>query len=131
MKISGKEVDLFCEVDPTLQEFIAEENGHKILYVQLDKALYGCVQSALLWYEMYSTTLQDMGFKINPYDQCVANTNIDGSQCTIVWYVDDNKISHKNRKVVDDVIKRLESKFGKMSQTRGEEHDFLGMHIKF
>ena len=105
MKISGKEVDLFCEVDPALQEFITEEIGQRILYVQLDKALYGCVQSAPPWYEMYSTKLQGMGFKINPYDQCVANADINGSQCTIVWYVDDNKISHKDPKVVDDIIK--------------------------
>ena len=29
------------------------------------------------------------------------------------------------------VIKKIEGKFGKMSQTRGDVHDFLGMHIVF
>ena len=38
---------------------------------------------------------------------------IEGKQCTVVWYVDDNKISH----------------FGKMTVTRGREHVFLGMQI--
>ena len=33
--------------------------------------------------------------QINPYDRCVANKMINGSQCTIVFYVDDNKISIK------------------------------------
>ena len=110
---------------------MVEIKGQKVLYVQLDKALYGCVQSALLWYELYSTTLQEMGFTLNPYDLCVANAEIEGSQCTICWYVDDNKISHKNPAVVDNIIKQIESKFGKMSQTRGKEHEFLGMNIKF
>ena len=45
-----------------------------------------------------------MGFKINPYDPCVANKMIEGSLCVIAWCVDDNKISHKNPKVVDDII---------------------------
>ena len=81
MKITGREAELFCEIDPTLADFIIEEKGQKVLYVQLDKALYGCVQSALLWYELYSSTLQGMGFELNPYDLCVANSMIEGSQC--------------------------------------------------
>ena len=85
----------------------------------------------MLWYELYSSTLTDMGFELNPYDLCVANAELEGKQCTICWYVDDNKISHVNPKVIDDVIKKIESKFGKMSQTRGDKHDFLGMEIKF
>ena len=72
-----------------------------------------------------------MGFELNPYDMCVANAMIDGKQCTIVWYVDDNKISHVDPKVVSDIIKQIEAKFGKMSQTRGKEHEFIRMNIKF
>ena len=56
---------------------------------------------------------------------------IEGKQCTICWYVDDNKISHKDQKVVDKIIKQIETKFGKMSSTRGNEHEFFGMNIKF
>jgi len=107
------------------------ERGEKVMYVQLDRALYGCVKSALLWYQTYSTTLKEMGFVINQYDYCVANADIDGSQCTICWYVDDNKISHKAKKVVDQVIAEIEKRYGKMSQTRGSEHEFLEMVIKF
>ena len=72
-----------------------------------------------------------MGFTLNNHDQCVANKMIEGSQCTIVWYVDDNKISHVNSKVVDDIIKKLEEKFGKMTLKRGKEHVFVGMNITF
>ena len=45
--------------------------------------------------------------------------------------MDDNKISHKLKGVVDDVIKKIEKKFGQMSQTRGKKHEFLGMDIEF
>ena len=57
--------------------------------------------------------LFDMGFKLNNHDQCVANKMIEGTQCTIVWYVDDNKISHVNSKVVDQIIAEIEKSFGK------------------
>ena len=97
----------------------------------MDKALYGCVQSALLWYELYTTTLQGMGFILNPHDLCVANSEIEGSQCTICWYVDDNKISHKSKKVIESVITKIEQKFGKMTKTYGDDQEFLGMDIKF
>ena len=69
---------MFCEIDQTLASFVVYEKGKKVLYVQLDKALYGCVQSALLWYELYASTLKDMGFELNPYDLCVANADIEG-----------------------------------------------------
>jgi hypothetical protein len=72
-----------------------------------------------------------MGFTLNPYDQCVANCDIEGSQCTICWYVDDTKISHKDPAVVQAVIDRLESKFRTMKVTRGDSHVFLGMHITY
>jgi len=70
-----------------------------------------------------------MGFKLNPYNLCVANSQIKGKQCTVAWYVDDNKISHVDDTAVTDIIKKIEAKFGKMTVTRGEHHVFLGMDI--
>jgi len=131
MKITGEEVKLFCELDPSLEQFVTKGKNKDVLYVELDRALYGCVQSVLLWYELYSTTLKEIGFELNPYDLCVANANINGKQCTVCWYVDDNKISHKDQEVVDSVIKKIETKFGSMSKTFGDKHEFLGMDIQF
>jgi hypothetical protein len=56
------------------------EGGVPVFYVRLIKAFYGCVKSALLWYKLFSGTLQKMGFVLNPYDRCVANCKIDGEQ---------------------------------------------------
>ena len=61
-----------------------------------------------------------MGFELNPYDLCVANKMINGSQCTIGFYVDDNKISHKDPTVVKGIIKSIEKHFGKMSVDDGK-----------
>ena len=118
-------------MNPQHQKFVVVENGVKTLYVRLIKAIYGCVKSALLWYDLFSTTLKDMGFKLNPYDPCIANCVIEGKQCTIAWYVDDNKISHVDPKVVSMIIDKLEERFGMMTVTRGKEHVFLGMNIRY
>jgi len=83
-----------------------------MLYVQLKKALYGTLQAVLLFWKLLSTTLQEWGFMINKYDQCVMNKVIKGKQCTIIWHVDDLKISHVDKKVVEDILKQLTTKFG-------------------
>ena len=72
-----------------------------------------------------------MGFVLNPYDSCVANCMIDGAQCTICWYVDDTKISHVDPDVVTRIIAQLEEHFDTMTVTRGTEHVFLGMNIRY
>ena len=61
----------------------------------------------MLWYNLFSETLDKMGFKINPYNQCVANKEIIGKKCTIFWYVDDMKVSHMEIEVVRDTFKLI------------------------
>ena len=87
--------------------------------------------SALLWFQIFVEVLMDLGFTLNEYNACIANFKINGSQCTVCWYVDDNKISHKDPRVVEWVIKELEKRFNKMTVTRGKEHSFVGMGIIF
>jgi len=131
MKLEGATVDIMIELDPSLKDFVAIENGKRVLYMRLMKALYGCVQSALLWYKLFSSTLVSLGFELNPYDLCVANAIIDGKQCTIGWYVDDNIITHVDPNQVTWVIDKIEEKFGKMVVSRGKSHEFLGMKLDF
>jgi hypothetical protein len=131
IRLTGNAVDIMCQVNPKYKAFVTVENGKPALYLQLLKALYGCVKSALLWYELFSTTLKERGFVLNPYDPCVANCIIDGKQCTIGWYVDDTKISHADPAVVSSVVEAIENKFGKMVVMRGKKHVFLGMDIEF
>ena len=72
-----------------------------------------------------------MGFELNDYNLCVANKTIEGLQYSVAFYFDDNKISHKNPKVVDSIITALEKKFGGITYSIGKHHDFLGMDIEY
>ena len=131
MKFTGPSVDILCEMKPEYNEYVVTESGIRVLYVRLIKALYGCVKSALLWYDLFAGSLEGMGFVLNPYDLCVANSMIEGKQCTIAWYVDDTKISHISPAVVTNVIEKIEEKFGKMTVSRGTKHTFLGIDIEY
>jgi Reverse transcriptase (RNA-dependent DNA polymerase) len=125
MHFTGWVVDLLCEVNPNYVPHVVHEGKTKALYVRCNKAIYGCVVSGMLWYKLFSQTLKQHGFTINPYDF------IEGSQCMIVWYVDDTKILHVKPSVVTQIIEMLEGHFGKMTVSRGAEHEFLGMHLNY
>ena len=105
-----------------------------MLYVQLKKALYGTLQAALLFWKLLSETLQESGFVLNPYNKCVENKDIAGKQCTILWHLDDLKISHVDKIVVEAILKKLNKKFGQespLTTSRRRVLDYLGMKIDY
>ena len=55
---------------------------------------------------------------------------INGKQCTIVWYIDDNKLSHIDPNIVTEVLEETKKHFVELVMSRGKENDFLGMTIK-
>ena len=68
------------------------------------RSIYGCIESVFLWYNIFSTTLEVLGFEINLYDRCVLENVIESIRCTIDLYVDGSKLSHKNIGVISDII---------------------------
>ncbi len=79
--------------------------------------------------------LKEYGFQINPYDPCVANMEVNGKQLTVLWHVDDVKISHVESEVVGKFIDWMRSQYegthGKMEVARGRKHLFLGMQLDY
>jgi hypothetical protein len=135
VRFTGKMVDLLLEIDPEMYgPCVVIDKGEKVLYVELLKALYGTLRAARLFWEKLSNKLKEWGFKINDYDPCVANKIVNDKQITVVWHVDDLKISHVQTKVVDEFIEQMEDEFGKeepLSQSRGKIHEYLGMTLDF
>jgi hypothetical protein len=86
LKLEGASVDIMCDVCVKYKVFVTYENGKKVLYLRLLKALCGCeVGTAVVRavYELFTSTLVTMGFELNPYDSRVANKVGDRKQCTI------------------------------------------------
>jgi hypothetical protein len=142
MKLEGVMAEVIIKIDPKLYtRFVTKENGKNVVYVILTKALYGTLQAALLFWQNLSTELKKWGFETNPYDFCIANKTIDGKQCTVVWHVDDLKISHVDAKVVTTIfLNILDAKYGQeivggkraaLTINRGRIHDYLGMTLDY
>ena len=135
MKIRGVLVDILCEMNPEIYTpYIVFEKGKKVLYVRLLKALYGMLIASLLYYKRFVKDISTIGFKINPYDPCVANRIVNGKQHTITWHVDDLKSSHVDPKVNDEFLKWLNKVYGSVGEVkgvRGHKHDYLAMDLNF
>ena len=86
------------------------------------------LRAALLFYKRLRSDLENMGFEVNPYDPCVANKMVNGSQMTICWHVDDLKVSHKEESAVTALAIKLSELYGsKTTIFRGKVHEYLGM----
>ena len=132
MLLCGKLAKMMLRIDPALyREYIKyDAKGIPLLYVRLNKALYGMLRAALLFYKRLRRWLEDTGFKVNPYDPCVANKIINGTQMSICWHVDDLKVSHKEEDVVTTFAVAMGKEFGSGTTTkRGKVFDYLGIEL--
>ena len=88
VKFEGLIVELLSKIDPNIYEkYMVIERGKIVLYAALDHPLYGTLRTSLLFWRKLTGILVDNGYKINSYDWCVANKEVNGSQCTVLWHV--------------------------------------------
>ena len=59
-------------------KYVTNEKGRTALCVELEKALYGTLQAAILFWQNLASSLQEWGVEINTYDWCVANKTVNG-----------------------------------------------------
>ena len=78
------------------------------VYSKLIKTLYETVDTGKPFHSNLSKLLEnDLGFIKNPYDNCVTNNTIYGTQYTVLFHVDGPNNLHKDPAVVTSVIKLL------------------------
>ncbi len=130
MRIS-KEVTARFILNEIKPDFAPYTNTDGTLVVELDKALYGCIESALLWYQEISTFLISIGFVQNPYDICVLNRDCPLGRTTIGIYVDDLIITSSIPTLVSSAIKSIEDKYIQLKIQEGTRHNYLGMVLDF
>jgi hypothetical protein len=129
MKLDRMVAELLVKLDESYKPFL-DKNGE--LVVELDKALYGCVEAAKLWYDHLSSKLVADGFQPNAYDTCVFNKmDKSGKQITIVMHVDDLLVTCENESSLEDLQKYLRSVYPEITVHRGKKLDYLGMTFDF
>jgi hypothetical protein len=134
MILKGRLAELMVKVAPILyrKDISVDAKGLAILYVKMQKAIYRLLRSALLFYKKLVSNLESTGFKVNPYNPCIANKTVNGIQMTVCWHVDDLKVSHVDPKEVTKFGEWLSKTYGVSIAThRGKVYDHLGMIIDF
>ena len=136
VRFTGEMVKMLLQIDEQMySEYVMMEKGEQVMYMELLKALYGTLRAARLFWQKLSKQLIDVwGFIPNKYNDCVVNKMINGSQMTVVWHVDDLKVSHVDAKEVGKFTHQMEEAFGKetpLSVSRGKTHNYLGMSLDF
>jgi hypothetical protein len=126
MQLSDVLTKLLAELDPSIIPYI-DESGR--IMVRLKRALYGLVQSALLWYKKLTDVLIGDGYIRNDYDPCVFNKMIGDNQVTIAFHVDDLLVTSKLDAAVESAITLIETNFQSVSVTRGRKHSYLAMNL--
>lgn len=72
MRISPEVTNILLDIQPSFREYT---NPDRTLVVELDRALYGCIESALLWFKELTSFLATLHLVPNPHDLCVMNLN--------------------------------------------------------
>jgi hypothetical protein len=128
LRIESNIVDLLVQIDSKYSKFRC---GDGSIIVRLKRALYGCIESARLFYENISNTLINFGYKKNAYDACVFNKLTHNTQCTVVIHVDDLKVSCQDPRGVDETLNELKKVYGNINIHKEPIIDYLGMDLDY
>lgn len=131
------DVEVIMKLDPVLTKIlhsvdknaVGQEDEKGVTYVKLNKALYGTVQAALLWYKKLSGVLVKDGYVVNPYDACLFNKMVNGVQITVCFHVDDLLVTSISDALLSDLVRCLQENFANLTVNRGKTHSYLAMNI--
>jgi len=129
MSLDRRTSAIAVKMKPELAAFL-DESGR--INGQVEYALYGLVQSALLWYKHVTGTLISHGFKQNDVEACVFNKDVNGERITVAIYVDDMKIFSVNIRLIDELIENLSKVYGQITPLTvkdGNSQSYIGMLI--
>jgi len=129
MRLNKFETKVLTAIDRRFEKFV-QHNGTCV--VKLKRALYGCVESARMWYEKLAGELEGMGYIRNKCDMCVFNRiEKDKTQSTLVIHVDDVMITANNEETIDAIISEIQEIYKGLEIQRGRKIEYLGMVFDF
>ena len=120
---------MLAEMDEQYEK-ATRPNGTVI--VQLDKCLYGCIESARKWQMNVMKTMEENDMEPNAYDPCFGPMNRTcraGAQLTIAVYVDDILMTSTNEEEMEEVLHAFKNRYGDVKSHRGDIIEFLGKYL--
>jgi hypothetical protein len=129
MKLESHVVRLMEDIDPIIKKYKLKDES---AIVKLERALYGCKESALLWHECLKEFLLSIGFVQNEFEKCVFNyikPGINNKQLTISIHVDDLLMTCEDIKILEWFADELTKRFKEIKVQKGDDLTFLGMKM--
>ena len=131
------QVEVIMKLDPLLTKILQQvdstlagtEDSRGVTYVKLNKALYGTVQAAILWYNKLKSVLVADGYTANPYDACLFNKTVDEKQITVAFHVDDLLVTSTCEELMNTLEDHLNGNFTNITVCNGSHHSYLAMNI--
>ena len=116
---------LIVDVLPGIKKYVTARG---MLYCQLLKVLYGCVQASKLWYKKLTKFLREQGYEHSPTDPCIMRQIVGNQVFLLVIYVDNILFI-----ATEDEMSQLKDEFVKKFKWNmmdiGPAHSHLGMQI--
>ena len=130
---------VFVRLQPEVSAMICKKDKNYVSYlekdgtivVKLDRALYGCVESALLWYKNISQALEEYGMSKSNEEPCMFFNNLNGHRMWIAVHVDDLMVHAENAVDGDYLCEFLRRKYGQIKINQGKMLSYLGMNFEF
>jgi hypothetical protein len=108
MKMDKTISTLFVKIFPEYKRFLVNDE----LNVQLISALYGCQESALLWFEeIHYFLVNTLKFKQSCNDPCLFYKGDSATATHIAIYVDDLLITATNLRQIQKIEEMMKSRF--------------------
>ena len=123
MQIGPLVTAILAQLDEKFEKY---QDSKEAIIVKLNKALYGCVESAVLWYKDLRATLEADGYKVNSYDLCVFNKDYKGTQITVIFHVDDLRGARVLTHTLEDLYDVIVRIYEKVRVTRGKKDSYFG-----
>ncbi len=75
MVLKGELAEMMIQIAPQVYRkyVIVDKKGMKLLYVKLQKVLFGLMRASLMFSWKLRKDFEAYGLQVNPYDPCVAN----------------------------------------------------------
>lgn len=125
MRLDKKMTDMMVKLAPVYANYL---DARGCVVVRLDKALYGCVESAALWYENLRESMKTLGYAPNTIDICVFNKMSEkGIQCTVAVHVDDLMVTSTDPEMIESLAAGLTERYGDITRKDGPTANYLGM----
>jgi hypothetical protein len=136
--------DIYMQLDPVVSQILLDldpdgnweeyQDPSGKIWVQLDRALYGLVESARLFYDHLCNTLTHVGFAMNPYDQCVFTRSIGSDKQYVCFHVDDLLCTATHSSLNEQLLSELLAAYPESVNRNNPSDtviDYLGMDLDF